>query len=586
MPVVPQYDSRKVTTQPIANVRESSVASPELYGASARSMQNLGRGIQQAGGAMSAIAYRIQERENADRVMQAEAGLKAAESQFHLDMKDRRGQNAWGATRDATKWWEEAERKYGENLANEAQQKAFRNIILQRKTASISLISDHEARQRRQSLLDSSKASIASSIDSAATAYDSPDAIELNRKRIASTVHTVAKLEGWDADTVEQQLSKNLTMMHKRVIQAQLEDDPFKAEEYYKKHKEDIKGADQAAIKEQIRQATTLGKAQQEADRILSKVPEASEQLAEAKKIKDPETRKTTELLVKQYQAQTKKAREDDQKAALDDAWRVIANGGDRNAISNRLWTRLSGQGQKQVVDYLQARADKELNGRKSDDYAVLDDVERKIEQGDIVDTSQLQPYEPYFRDATLRSLRSKISKRDEVKPTVLRQVFEDRLGKRRTKWNDEDREQWIAFQDYITNNVRETKRPEDVEVWADKWFMEGYGVNDRLLTNDPDTYGESVMAGRSDFVIKTPDQAKVEVQKAIEILRSAGIKAPESKLAADEFYTRHYIDAQRFLAARESAATPDRLAAYAYLRSENKPITLRNIDYIAKQLK
>lgn len=585
MATVPLY-KQQVDRRPIADVRYSSPASPEMLGASAQSLQRFGRNLQQAGSQFGQIAYRIQERDNADRVMRAEAALKTGETDLHNTVKNRRGHNAIGATHDAAKWWQEAEKKYSEPLTNDAQQRAFRELVLKHKTSSLSYVSEYEAKQRRQSLLDSSRASIASSIDAAAAAYDSPEAVNLNRKRVVSTVSAVAKLEGWDPETAKQQQATNLTMLHKRVIEAQLEDDPLKAEEYYQAHKEDIKGSDRAVIKEKIRQASTLGKAQKEADRIMAKVPKTTDQLAEARKIKDPETRKTAEILIKQYQAQTKAVREADQTAALDDTWRIIANGGDRNAIPQHVWTRLSGEGQKKVNDYLEKQADKELKGREVDDFAVLDVVDKKIEQGDITDPSQLRQYEPYLRDATLRTLRKNIAGRGEINVTAMRQAFEDRLGERRSKWNDSHREQWIAFQDYITANVRETKRPEDLESWADKWFMEGYGTKDRLLSNDPDTYGEAVTAGRKDFVIDTPDTAKADVLGAMDLLRRAGVEAPNTKLATDEFYTQQYLDAQRYLGAHDVAITPGRLAAYAYLRGANKPITIRNVEYVAGQLK
>lgn len=585
MPVVPTYNRPTVATAALPNVRQSSVASPEVLGGGADNLTRAGQGLQKAGADFSKIANAIQERDNADRVMRAETALKSAATAFHTDLENRKGQNAWGATQDANKWWDDAPKKYGAELTNDAQRLAFDQLAIRQRANSVAWASSYEAKQRRKSLLDSATASIASSIDSAAAAPDDQATIDLNRQRIASTLKTTGHLEGWTPEIAQIKLADNLTMLHKKVIEAKLEHDPQAADQYYLDNKDEINGADRPVIEAKIRQASTLGDAQKAADKIVASGGTASEQLQAARDIKDPDTRNKAVLLVKQRQAESKSNLETDQKTALDDTWHIVANGGDFNAIPQHIWSRLSGEGQKQVTDYLTARADKTLKGRQADDFEKLDQVEKAIELGDITDPKQLQPYEPFLKDGTLKTLRTKIEKRGEIKPTLVQRAFEDRLGTSRAKWGDGDRTQWLSFQKYILDNVRDTKRPEDLDMWADRWFMKGYGTQDTLLRNDPNTYGEAITAGRKDFVIETPDIAKGPVKEAMTLLANKGVPVPKSGAAGDEFYTTYYQDAHRYLTVHGTDPTPARVAAYAYLRGAGKPITVNNIDYVAGQL-
>ena len=585
MPVVPAYSRPTVTTAALPNVQQSSVASPEILGGGANNIIQVGQGLQKTGADFSKIANAIQERDNADRVMRAETALKSAATAFHTDIENRRGQNAWGVTQDANKWWDDAPKKYGAELINDVQRLAFEQVATKQRANSVAWASGYEAKQRRKSLLDSATASIASSINAAAAAPDDQATIDLNRQRIASTLKTIGHLEGWSKPGRQGKLADNMTMLHKKVIEAKLEHDPQAADQYYQANKDEIKGADRAVIERKIRQASALGDAQKAADKITATGGTASEQLQAAREIKDPDTRNKAVLLVKQRQAESKSYLETDQKNALDDTWRIVVNSGDINAIPQHTWSRLSGEGQKQVMGYLTARADKTLKGRQTDDFAKLDQVEKAIELGDITDPKQLQHYEPFLKDSTLKTLRTKIEKRGEIKPTLVQRAFEDRLGTSRARWGDGDRNQWLTFQKYILDNVRDTKRPEDLDLWADRWFMKGYGTQDTFLRNDPNTYGEAAIAGRKDFVLDTPDAAKGPVKEAMDLLAKKGVPVPKSSAAGDEFYTTYYQDAHRYLTVHSTDPTPARIAAYAYLRGAGKPITVNNIDYVAGQL-
>lgn len=227
------------------------------------------------------------------------------------------------------------------------------------------------------------------------------------------------------------------------------------------------------------------------------------------------------------------------------------------------------------------ARGDKD----GKDDIENLAKVETLIERGDLTNKAELAKYEPFFSKDTLKTLGNKIEKRGEVKPSEMRRVFEERKGKKLDLAKNSA--EWMAFQGYLLDNVKETKRPEDIEVWADRWFMQGRGKNDEALTNDPNTYGEARTKGRKDFVIATPEDAAPFVDQTLAILSKNGVLIPKDrKLARDEFYTTQGLEADRWATAHSVPSSPELTAAYALLKQNKKPITPANLDYIMRQLK
>lgn len=170
MPSVPTYDSPQVETAPLPGVRQSSVASPGLLGAGAAQQADLGKNLMQAGTGIGNVAYKLQERENADMLFRSETSLKDEYLKFEQDVRQRKGQNAWGVTTDAEKWFAEQEKKYSDGLENPVQRQLFSQSITKLRQSAMGSISQYEAGERRRSLEESAQASIVGSINLAAAA--------------------------------------------------------------------------------------------------------------------------------------------------------------------------------------------------------------------------------------------------------------------------------------------------------------------------------------------------------------------------------------------------------------------------------
>lgn len=323
------------------------------------------------------------------------------------------------------------------------------------------------------------------------------------------------------------------------------------------------------------------GVSQGHADQIWESGKTDAQKLTEAHKIPDAKIRDevVTRLKTRINERDALKAAVND-KAFSDAKDSLITNGWSIDAIPRRTWENLSGDQRFALTQDMMSMADKMANGRKSDDWEVLDEIDSKIESGEITSADQLREYEPYLKDSTLSAKRKQVQKRDTVSSADMQKAFELRTGKTKAKWGESKRVEYIAFQDYILKNIKET-RPEDLNNFADRWFMEGRGQNNEWLANDPDTFGEAAMKGRSDFVINTPDTDKESVTSAMVLLNSKGYKLPET----DVFYTDFYLDASRTLEAGSHPVTPNSVAAYAILKQSGKKITMDNIRAVEDAL-
>jgi hypothetical protein len=263
-----------------------------------------------AGTGLNAIAVREQERENADLLFRAETALKTDYLEFENQARQRRGQDAWGLSGDAKKWWDEANKKYSEGLTNDVQRRLFEQTVAKMRIQSVDGLSAYEEGQRRQSLQESAQASIVSSINMAAAMAGALPASEFKGAPVAGAkqdapavttdaqgnqvpgvpaqplsggaklqgmktdilkrVQVLAKINGWSDEVRSVKEMEYLTNFHKQVIQARIDQDPDGAEAYFKANKGEINGADHDQIEKVIGIGGVKRTAQEFADQVTS----------------------------------------------------------------------------------------------------------------------------------------------------------------------------------------------------------------------------------------------------------------------------------------------------------------------------
>lgn len=281
-------------------------------------------------------------------------------------------------------------------------------------------------------------------------------------------------------------------------------------------------------------------------------------------------------------ESQARQRREWAQDDARDKAQKHLAAGGTLATLDKTVWRSMDGARQLELQGWESAQLNKAEKGRQQDDMSVYTSVNDDIEAGNITDPSQLSAAAPFLKDSTLKTLESTIRKRGQVPPTMVKTAFTERLGKTWAKMSEGEKKEYLAFQGYIDQNVQEARRPEDVEVWADRWFMQATGKDDGMIRDFP-RYGQYLAEGRQDAVIPTPEGTRPQYEGAIALLRENGYD--QTPLAVDDFYTAYGAEASRVLAANGIDETPGTIAAVAYLRTQRQPTTVANIQYVMDQL-
>lgn len=250
MPKVPTYDAPQEQLHPLGAPRQDSVASPDLLGAQARNTEALGKGMLAAGTGLSAIAYKMQEREDADSVFRAETALKDEYIKYEQDVrKTRQGRFAKDLTTDTEKWWDERLQEHTKGLGNGNQQRVFSERATRLRQQSVGAVSQWEAGQLEKSHDESWQASKASTIGIAA-ATPTPQAIDSARLEIDRLNQYQARRKGWEPEKLAAEVIRDKTVLHAQVIQGLARTDPVAAKVYFDKFKDEIDGTKHAELGE------------------------------------------------------------------------------------------------------------------------------------------------------------------------------------------------------------------------------------------------------------------------------------------------------------------------------------------------
>lgn len=319
MPSVPEYQSRGPSISPlqVANANPADFARP------GREMSQLGEATSQLSNVSTDILVKEQDQKDLDSVFQAETALKAQETEFHNGLRERRGRNADGASKEALKFWEESTRKAEGTLTTERQRRAFQRIVADRRNASMDYVSRHEAQEMRTARLQAGEADIEATIQAGIA---NPGAVALNTTTIANTYRALAKAEGLDEDYVNLKIQSATTAMHTGVIAGMVDANPGGARLYYNANKDAIKPSERAQIESQLRAGGLKEFSQRKATEIFAKYgddPEAALAYARAN-IQDADRQEATVAQLKARINEKQTFETHRQSKALDEAYRLV----------------------------------------------------------------------------------------------------------------------------------------------------------------------------------------------------------------------------------------------------------------------
>lgn len=596
MPRVPTYDSAVAESRPLPGTRESSVASPGLFGAGAEQIIEGGKSLLRAGSGLGDVVDRIQAEDNETEAKALDTefanfgrdvlnGVEGDPATGYLSKQGKVAVDEYNSARDALL---KKKQELLEKASNERVKMIVSRTFDQRVLGFRDTMDSHARTQRAAHMKATSELRVDSLANDMADYWANPTEHGKYLTALKNEAGALADMQGItekrERDAFVQEFT---TTGHARVIARMVSNgQASQAKTYFEQYGAEIGGKDRDRIAGIVREGALRVKAQEAVDSVMAKGLGLSGALSWVRKNYEGEEEDEIARRLKERYGEQESAAAIGRRQSADRAWKIITNGGGRDQIPADTWNALGGEEQKQIVDYLSRKG---AGGADRDDISNLDAVETMIELGDITDRAQLARYEPYFTKSTLKTLANKIDKRGTVPPAELRRVFEERKGAKVNvgKMSEGERQEWMAFQDYILQNVRETKRPEDIDSWADRWFMQGRGRGDSWYADDPNTLGEARVKGRKDFVISTPEGARGEVDTALSVLQKNGVAIPKDRgLARDEFFTKHFLDAERWAGAHGVTNSPELAAAYAILKQNKKPITPANLDYIIQRLK
>lgn len=356
---VPTVTGPSVAEAPLQGGFQRSSVSPAM-------LQNHQLG--DVGKVLTEVGAQLQEREDADVLMRAETEVTGKYLEWEAQAKQRKGQNAWGVTKEAAEWWDKESGKVSETLGNPRQRAVFEREVLKRKTLSVGAFSGFEQGQRRESLVESAQASITGSINLAA-ANPNDGALLLSTKNdILKRGQMLAKVNGWAPEIAEAKQAEYLTNFHKQVLQGLVRDNPSQAEAYFAANKGEIEGTQHAEVGALATKATATRVGDGTADQIWQVLGPKSDRepvsldvlLAKAREeLRDrPEALAAATASLKERAAAFKDGRRERDEQLEASVNQAILNGaGARQIRSMPAFLQLSPEAARKLSDFMDNRA-------------------------------------------------------------------------------------------------------------------------------------------------------------------------------------------------------------------------------------
>jgi hypothetical protein len=265
MATIPMYPAGGAAqSAPLPNVRQSSVASPELFSVGAVQMEEAGRAVQQVG----AVLADIQEREDRAAFVKAETALLGEADGFEQEASQMQGENAYGLGKRAGEEYDKRAQKIALNMS--ARPRAmFELAAMQHRRQFVDRITTHEVKQRREVYISGlqSRADLAVS-----RAIADPSKAQESRADLAALVAERAKAGGWGTEQTEAARIGALSSLHAGVVGTFLQRDPEQAKAYYYQHREEIAGEVQGKLTKDLEAGEMSVRRQRGADELMSQV--------------------------------------------------------------------------------------------------------------------------------------------------------------------------------------------------------------------------------------------------------------------------------------------------------------------------
>ena len=487
MAKIPVYETGQTRISDLPNVRQTSVASPELFvGISgARSLAEAGEGATKIGVAGMRYASDLQEKEDLAVIKKSESEFLTDISNFELAGKQKLGLNAATLPSLSDDYYEEAVKKHSETL-NDRQKAIFGNIAARHAPSFKNSMYAHSADQINKAQEASFKSSLEAYQSRAAA--NPAAAPELN-KELDRTLQAWGQIKGLDKATLDRAKIEEKTKLHMAVLGTLEQSGDIDAMKgYFYSNIKEIDGVKQTEIKKAIETSDRSRMVQSFADDVVDKQNLGLEGSLKAAREKfDGEDEKHAVTEIKQRYAEKQAIQQEQENKDYDYAWQVaVEQKKGIKGISPSVWARMPAKDKRSILSELSG-------GSKATNQSVWYDLyTQSMNDPKAFIGQDLRKFKDSLSDSDFQELtkrqiavKSDIDKPDKLKRvyTVGQQVTQiiDSIGIPATSNNKETRDRRAlatrAVSDALTREAaakgKEVDQLTDVEV---------QGVADRVL--------------------------------------------------------------------------------------------------------
>jgi hypothetical protein len=428
MPRVPTYDNFTVAPSSQPGARIDAPDTSGIGSIPARQAQELGQGLMKAGNAATQIAISAAEEAKRTRVADGMNKYVTGATGLELEARQFRGRSALERPDGAAlpdeygKKLEDLAREIEQGLGNEAQKREFRMQAAPFGQRLRKSLSEHMVHQQRTFDKETDLATIETAQNRGALLWGDKKAVEEATGAIDFTLGQMAQREGWDDKIKEAKRIEALSPMHGAILKSMIDiGKTDEARAYYEQNSAGMGLQLRANVMHAINTAEVDTRTQAGAADLWAKHGgDITAALSEARTAFAGKDEDGVVTRLKTYAHEAEAAKTQAAKQNSSTAWSLVVGTPSLSAIPKTLWAGLPGEEQRQIKDWVQAKArqrEAEAKGKFETDMQVYYGLRQMAtENPSAFANLNLMKSSPYLKDNDLKhlmELQSQLSRSD-----------------------------------------------------------------------------------------------------------------------------------------------------------------------------
>jgi hypothetical protein len=481
----------------------------------------LGAAVSQLGAAAASAGEQIydsamvyQEKKDKAYVRDIVNQARAADRKYMAEQYAKEGKEGINVFDESAAYFDEQEDHWMARLPTPAQQELFKQAYYPLVNNHLDGAIAHQQKQidlyedsTRQAFIDQTTS------DAIQNRWDE-DFVDESLMEVQMT--TRERFAGRDREVIDDQVAKETGKFHTKIIEAMIEDNPARADEYFKAHLDEIPGEVQTMLKGKLETTTVAQESQMRADNIVASTPAYEKKLEKARKIKDAKVRDATLARIKARETERKYIEAEAKQQHESDMTKQIIHA---DSLSNALSIAYKEEDGKLQLQLVKLAEDRFGNKKTVTDPAKMLEARMRIDRGEIADMETLwREYKPYADQDDWKKTEDYFRKggiTGGLKDSTVRTMFATMRGKKA----DEKPEEYQYVWNYVKRNLHPDKAVTDEvvrQLVSDAMVnvtLEGEAKGSGWWWDKDETYGMALEKGRGDIWL--PDVSDAE-EKAI----------------------------------------------------------------------